>query len=393
LAALVARARGNAQAAQIAYAQADTEGRFNVNRRKTLPCGLGVFTTFLGLEDSNGKPDGGRQNRLRLQKWLGQPVTEPELQGPMIYDAPVDSLLQGVFLRSTDGKPIGSIIRFACHPTPAGHTTERMQSADFPTVVRARLRDAFGGECAYLTGPSGNIEPWERGDWVYNDPTPQEDPEVFDPGVFWWIRQRDPKASWKEMERIGNGLADEIVPLIPAAEAFRACESVAFAMDRPALPLRTDMPGSVEEVKRQRAEACKQFFQMRGRASLAEMKAQSDRVCRLHFSSNRPGRGGSSADKGTEQTATVDLPTLRLNDIVLMGFPGETFWQTPQKARRAAEGRQLRYISFTLANGGVGYIPTEADRPLGDYEVDSCRLADGAEAKLEAAAEKLIAKV
>ena len=175
---LILEARDRAHPAQVAYAETDTGGRFSLNRRKKMPAGLGAFSLWMGLEDNQGRPDAGRMPRARLERWFNQPAKIPEVQGSVFYDDPVDSLLQGVFFRRLDGKVIGSFVRFACHPAVAGHRQDKMTSADFPAVVRERLRKAFGGECAYLTGPCGNITAWEKGDWVYPDLRQKEANEV-----------------------------------------------------------------------------------------------------------------------------------------------------------------------------------------------------------------------
>ena len=383
---LVQQAQGSARPAQLAYAEQDTEGRLNLNRRQALPCGLGNLTTFMGMVDCNGRPDGGPQNRLRLEQWRGFPPTEAELQGPMIYEGPVDSLVQGLFFRTPEGEPIGSLVRFACHVTPANHAPERLQSADFPAVTRERMRAAHGGECLYLTGPCGNIAPWERGDWVFPEPTP-ETPEEFNPGVMWAIHQRDPKAAWEEVRRIGMAIAEALLAQSPPAEAYAPLTSLRLAGDSPRLPLRTDLPESAEEIQRLRVEAAAEFLRERASLPLPELKALADRVCRLHLASHR------HRSRDGEDTVPVDLPVLCLNEVLVMGFPGETFWETAQPAREAALARGWRYVSFTLANGSVGYIPTEAERPLGDYEVHGSALADGAEAKLGKAAEELVRRV
>lgn len=386
LGALVREAQGKARPAEMAYAEQDTGGKLNLNRRKALPLGLGTFTTFMGMVDHEGRPDGGPQNRLRLEQWRGFATTEPELQGPMVYDGPVDSLAQGLFLRTREGEPIGSVVRFACHVTPANHREPRLQSADFPAVTRERLREAYGGESLYLTGPCGNIAPWERGDWVFPETTP-ETPEEFNPGVMWAIRQRDPESVWGEVRRIGEAIAEAIVGQLPPAEAYVPLTRLRLAGGSSRLPRSRDLPEDPEEVQRLRREAAAEFLRERANLPLPELKALADRVCRLHLFSRRHG-----GERG-EETVEVDLPLLCLNDVMVMGYPGETFWETAQPAREAALTRGWRYLSFTLANGSVGYIPTEAERPGGDYEVHSCALAEGAEAQLRKAAVELVRRV
>jgi hypothetical protein len=73
-------------------------------------------------------------------------------------DGPRDDVLRMLRFESADGRPHAIIWNYACHPNayPVPHAV----SADYPGVVRSRLRDAYGPiPVLFLQGFSGDIRP------------------------------------------------------------------------------------------------------------------------------------------------------------------------------------------------------------------------------------------
>ncbi len=378
LAPLVLEAKGRAEPALVAYTEIDTGRKFNINRRKAIP-GIGTFTQWLGYRNHQGEPDGGPILRARLSHWLGRPVDDPRLAGPVIYDGPTDGLIQAVFLKNEKNQPIGSFFRYSAHPCIAGHTTQRHFSADHPGMVKRRMEKAFGGLSVFLEGPCGNLAPWEQGDW----PEPEFPSDQVSLTVP-WVPHKDPKASFKEIERLGNALADALLPHLPRDMDFSPCHTFNFIPHEIPLPVREDLLGDKEEAKRQAKVLREEFMKIRGKGDLQELKRLADRINFLEFHEMfYDFYHYLDKSQWQKRQITVCMPTFRLNDLVLMGWPAEVFWQTPQAAFAAANNRHLKYISFTEANGDIGYIPTEEERDGGDYEPTCSILAAGAERKLK----------
>jgi hypothetical protein len=381
---LVQSAKGRAQPATVAYAEVDTGRKFNINRRKPIP-GIGTFTQWLGYRNHQGEPDGGPILRARLSHWLGKPVTDPKLLGPILYNGPTDGLIQAVFFKNEKNQPIGSLFRYSAHPCIAGHTTQKHFSADYPGVVKKRMEAAFGGMGVFLSGPCGNLAPWEQGDW----PEPGFPTDRIDLTVP-WLPHKDPKASFKEIERIGNALVDALLPHLPKDKDYLPCRKLNFIPHEISLPVREDLLEDPEEAKRQARPLREEFMRIRGNGDLRELKKLADRINFLEFHNCfYNDYYYLNKEQWQRRQITANMPTLQLNDLVLMGWPAEAFWETPQAAFSAAKGRHLKYISFTEANGDIGYIATEAQRDGGDYEPCCGILARGAEKMLSEEGRKL----
>ncbi len=383
---LVNEAISTAEPASVAYAEVETGRKYNVNRRRPVPRGFGSLTMCMGFNNVNGDPDGGWLNRARLGHWLGREIVEPELLGPMIYNGPTDGLVQAIFFRTLDGKPVGSIVRYSAHPCTAGHTTQQQYSADFPGVVRARVAEEFGGPCCFLTGPCGNIAPWARGQW----PEPTFPRDHIRTRVV-WLAMKDHEACWGEVARIGNAIADEIIPRIPEKADFARLKHLRCSVQNVVMPVRTDvMESSSEALELAEKRKC-ELVDLRGTRSFDKIKRLADRISFLeHHEGFYGGHCYLSQEQCHKREVRVDLPAVALNDVVLLGLPGESFWQTAQPAFQTALSKDMKLVSFTEANGDIGYIPTEAERAGGDYECNRSIIAPGGEAHLAGSARLVV---
>jgi hypothetical protein len=385
---LVKQALVSAQPAKVAYREVDTAGRFNMNRRKYIKELEGSMTVWMGCQNYHGSPDAGWLNRSRLAHWLGREPSESEFPASILYDEPTDGWIQGIYFSTLDGKTIGSLIRYAAHPCIAGHTTKRQYSADFPGVVRRIVQERCGGICGYLSGPCGNLAPWEEGDW----PEPEFPRDEFSPSAP-WVPHRDPQACWREVERIGSGIAEAILSVSSKLE-FEALSSFAVKTLSVILPVRSDLlPDSkaASELVRKRTAA---FIQDRDHLDLPAIKKRVDEI---YFLQNHQAIHDEfhmlSPEDYRKKQIQLDLPVLRINNLVFLGLPGEVFWQTATPAIEITRKRGLHLISLTEINGDIGYIPTEEEKEHGDYENCCSILAAGAESRLADVAQTLISKI
>jgi hypothetical protein len=385
---LVKQALVSTQPATVAYREIDTAGRFNLNRRKYIHELEGSMTVWMGCRNHQGSPDAGWLNRSRLAHWLGREPTESEFPASILYDEPTDGWVQGIFFNSLEGRPIGSLIRYAAHPCIAGHTTQKQYSADFPGVVRRIVQQRYGGICGYLSGPCGNLAPWEEGDW----PEPEFSKDEFIPSTP-WVPHRNPDACWGEVERIGSDIAEAILKVSPKQE-ITALNTFSFHRVPVVLPVRPDLLADSRQALELAQKRTEKFLHYRDHLDLPAIKKWVDEIyflrchqgCYEEFHYLTP-------EEYRRRQIEVELPILRLNDLVFLGLPGEVFWQTPMLAAAAAKQRNLHFISLTEINGDIGYIPTEEERAGGDYECGCSILDSGAEARLANVAQTLIHEI
>ena len=98
---------------------------------------------------------------------------------------PVDDQLAVIRVEGRDGRPLATLVNFACHPVVLG-PENLLISADYPGVL-ARLVDAeIGGQTMFLQGAAGSTNPF----W---DKTPPDE------GAF------------EQTEKMGSALAEEAI--------------------------------------------------------------------------------------------------------------------------------------------------------------------------------------
>jgi hypothetical protein len=385
---LIQEALACVQPAKVAYCEVDTAGRFNLNRRKYIQELEGSMTVWMGCRNHQGSPDAGWLNRSRLAHWLGREPSESEFPAAILYDGPTDGFVQGIFFSTLDGKTIGSLIRYAAHPCIAGHTTQRQYSADFPGVVRRIVGQRLGGICGYLSGPCGNLAPWEQGDW----PEPEFPRDELTASVP-WVAHRDPKACWGEVERIGRGIAEAILNVSLKLE-YEALSSFTLKTLSVTLPLRSDLLSDSKAAAKLAQKRTLEFLRDRDHLDLPAIKKRVDEIYFLRcHQAVYDDFHYLTPEEYRRRQIEVELPVLRLHDLVFLGLPGEVFWQTPMPAASAATQRDLHLVSLTEINGDIGYIPTEEEKEDGDYENCCSILAAGGESRLAEVARTLIREI
>ncbi len=79
-----------------------------------------------------------------------------------IFTKPVDYSLGVVRVETPQGKPIAHLINFACHPVVLGPENLEI-SADYVGVLTKLVEESLGGQCLFLQGAAGDINPfWDK---------------------------------------------------------------------------------------------------------------------------------------------------------------------------------------------------------------------------------------
>ncbi len=224
---------------------------------------FGAFTFYFGYRvDEQGRADVSHIVKAFLTQMAGgerfYPVRSHDVAGrgpedyevpeapipvptPFYLPPPPDGLIQALFFRAPDGRPIGSVLRFATHPNTANREEGRKDmdwvSGDYPVYARRRLEEAFGGTGMFLTGPCGDSCPLIG------------------------------RKSRELAEKVGRQVADAALAALPGASWGPASPVRAFC-PQAQLRIRDDYPASVEEARQSCGE-----LEAQVRAILAEERA------------------------------------------------------------------------------------------------------------------------
>jgi len=245
-------------------------------------------------------PDGRCRMVWRTHDAADRGLTDPEATWIVFDDA--------------QGRAIGSLVHFACHPVFMGPGNRRY-SADYPGVTTARIAEATGAPCAFLQGACGDVNPLME---LGADGGPADGPDV--------------------MRRAGERLAQALLATRPEAVAPSRGAAVRFERRQLRVGFRRNYR---DPVQYQAFVADNPYFQVTLDAALA------------------------SADP-SDGAFPVDLSTLLIEEAAAFAFtPAEVFVQ--QQLDFKARTPVPTALLCGYADGYAGYFPTVRDACAGGY--------------------------
>lgn len=257
-------------------------------------------------------PFGRRTDKVQMNPNLDSPdLLQPA--GPTDPDHPVMAAV------GVDGRPIWIYASYALHY--AGYNPSTHASADYFGAWSRRVEAAAGGECVALlaNGCSGNIN------------------------AMVYARQYPARNDYAFIERVAGVLA---------LETLRVLRTIEY---RDAVPLAARMEDVTVGIRRPSAEDLAAAIRRVGSNPGNEYKDRADIYAReTIYMSKYPA------------SRNVPVQGLRIGDVGIGTFPGETFVELGMAAKKASRARITMTVS--IANDACGYIPTVEAFDLGGYE-------------------------
>jgi hypothetical protein len=98
---------------------------------------------------------------LVLNNWLKKLNDLKQVPQVLGSEGVIDPELWLLRFDSLDGKMLGSLVNFTCHPCLHDRIKIHTWSADFPGIIAAHIAEAYGKQavCVFTQGCSGNIQP------------------------------------------------------------------------------------------------------------------------------------------------------------------------------------------------------------------------------------------
>lgn len=98
---------------------------------------------------------------LALNTWLKKLNDLEQVPQVLGAEGPIDPELWVARFDSRDGRVLGMLVNFTCHPCLHDRIQTHTWSADYPGVIAAHVAQAYGeqAECVFTQGASGNIQP------------------------------------------------------------------------------------------------------------------------------------------------------------------------------------------------------------------------------------------
>ncbi len=254
----------------------------------------------------------------------------------------------------TDERPLAALVCYAAHPIVLAFQN-RLISPDFPGVAKRVVEQLTGATCLYLQGCAGNMMTTEAltGDLGAADrmgtrlgaeaakvftrirtlPTRRRFDRVVESGAPLGIWVDDPLPDREPLVRvIERRIEMPVRRTTPPLEA----EAEAEQLSRRFLDLQASGASEAE------------VLDARYRARRALIRAAWARLC------------------GGRTSLDTTLHGIRIDDVALVGFPGEPFSETGVRVREASPFGYTHMAGYT--NGVTGYVPTAEEFARGGYE-------------------------
>ena len=274
-------------------------------------------------------PFGRRTDKVQMNPNLDSPdLLQPA--GPIDPEHPVLAAI------GADGKPIWIYASYALHY--AGYNPGTHASADYFGAWSRRIEAAAGNDCVALlsNGCSGNIN------------------------AMVYARQYPTRNDYAFIERVASVLAIETLRVLKTIEYHDS------------VPLAAKMADVTVGIRRPSAAELAEAIRRVGASPGNEYKDRADIYAReTIFMSRYP------------ESRAVPVQALKIGDVAIGTFPGETFVELGQAVKKASPHKTT--ITVSIANDACGYIPTTEAFDLGGYETwraKSANVERGAAEKL-----------
>lgn len=227
----------------------------------------------------------------------------------LYIEGPIDPEVAVLAARARDGKLLGAMVNFACHPVHHGGGTGA--SAGYPAVLSTELIARGCPEALFLNGACGNISP--------GNPYLQLNPS---------------------MEEIGATLAED---------AWQVIEKMEF-VDKP--PIATACMSV--EVPVRKPSAREEAGKIKGAQRFVDPKIYDrhmpEVIARLQKHKYQP----------------AEIQAIRLGNACMVSIPAEYFTEFGLWIKEKTW--PMNTMVVTHANGMLGYVPTELAFKRGGYE-------------------------
>jgi len=287
-----------------------------VQAQRPASMGIGWGQSDIGINRREKKPDG----RIVLG------------QNP---DGPVDRQVGVARFEDAEGRPLATLVNFACHPVCQASQT-RALSADFPGRMREVVESLTGVPCLFLQGAGADINPILM------------------------------EHSYEPARTLGTRLGCEVVRVW---ETIQARETVGLQV----VSRTVSLPRYMYDSAGRAAELARELEQeVEGLSAQEEASAS-----RLWWTQRRLERVTEALEswKTGEVLPPIEaeLQAWRLGALALATAPGEIFNEIGQRVKEGSSFADTFFAGY--ANGSIGYVPVPQAYPEGGYEVThACRV-------------------
>jgi neutral ceramidase len=263
---------------------------------------------------------------------------------------PIDEEIGIVKVEDLQGKTQGIFINYACHPTVLG-SNNLLATGDFPHFTVEKIEKSTGGFAMFVNGTQGNISMGHSS-------------ELSAIGII------TPGRTFEHAEELGHKLADAALEALPSIETSENV-TISSATTPFPLPLKKYPPPGETAQKLQKAEKYLQSLDGSGDQNSVELEKLLRAKSEALYASIE-NFYAVETERFTDRRMEIELQGIRIGDAIFIAVPAEVFVEIGLELKKRAP--QKTFI-VGIANGYIGYMPTNEAYKDGGYEVVSARCA------------------
>jgi neutral ceramidase len=268
---------------------------------------------------------------------------------------PIDEEIGIIKVEDMEGRVRGVLMNYSCHPTVLG-SDNLLATGDFPYFAVDRVEKEIGSGCfaMFVNGTQGNISMGHSS-------------ELSAIGVI------TPGRTFEHAEELGSKLGQATLDALANIET-KDSPTIGVAVSQARFPLK-DFP-DIATAAQNLIAAEKDLDHISGDGAPIEsvMSAKSKRLY------------ASITDFYARETSVfedghlpVELQAVRIDDAVFLAVPAEVFVEIGLAIKQRA---RHKVFIIGIANGYIGYLPTESAYAADGYEVVSSKVSPATEAVL-----------
>ena len=278
------------------------------------------------------------------------------------WEGVVDHEVIVIGIDDIDGKPIATIVNYACHPTVLG-PENRLISPDFPGHMRAIVESNVDGLCLFLQGAGGNQGPVHG--FVGDVEVARKAGKILGLEVSKLRIELDPFKRKEELIDIVPSGADlGIYEDLPVGEPSDVIKVLNKKIELPSL----DFP-TIDKAEESYQKAIEDLQLARKSEDDILIKSRVSTTKRAGFIKNL----SKIAEPGKVQ---LWIQTIRVGDVIFQSLPVEPFAESGIEVK-GTELSGSKVVFSGYSNGSLGYLPTIEAYEKGGYETGNTPFAAG----------------
>jgi hypothetical protein len=270
---------------------------------------------------------------------------------------PCDREVLVIRFDSLDGKPLATLVNYACHPTIMG-PANRLITPDYPGAMKRVVEQAVGGKCLFLQGSAGDQGPLQGF---------QADTQVY--RTFGAILGH-------EVAKVALGLDNipsktKFREIVPSGAPLGMYDSEFATLS--SLPLRVldkEISVPLREGLPERKVASEKLEFWKSKLKIARENSDQEAITEAIYMARRADIQLRMVDDfGGKTSAGVRAHFIAFGEVALVGCNIEPFCEIGMNIKKRSPFPMTFMSGYT--NGRMAYMATAEEWPKGGYEVEN----------------------